>query len=431
MAERTLRPNRARNYRALHEGKLSVNSSSSESSVDMCPSSPCNDVLEFFNNTNIDNVAGPKSKATSSLTVDEDVDSLEDHTPLSDLLRKEVSLELKLKQAEASSRISRLESRLRDLDNCRSSSSKTAAVPRRKTSSSSAIKSSSRYHKHSANSTSVLPAAHSPIIEKSSIATQASKVLHSLTRKVDILSSSSCTDATNSTSSGSDSSSDESLQLRKHRGNPKSGRVAKAHEIVIKTLPWPHTYLKYSHVNNNVKFDSLDLPLLVAGELEIAKCSSATSKEKSGRADLLQSVMYSSKLFTWSNCIEFFGAVLAFIERGGDWSDTLSIQSIQQNTLLVRKSSRSPSSGTGTPSTTGGAGDSQPRTWFCRPFQSGECSLPDGHEQPYRGTSITVHHICAHCYTVRKVQLKHSEANCHLVGSSSTHSSSTDHYTDA
>ena len=245
------------------------------------------------------------------------------------------------------------------------------------------------------------------------MAAQAVKSLDTMTKHA--LSDFSARDHSSSSSSSRDSSPVSSCHS-KRRGKPKSSRVAKSHDIVIKTLQWPHTFLKYSHMSLNVDFNMLDLPLLVAGELEIAKSHSATSKENLGRAELLQSLMYSSKIYTWSNCLDYFGAVLAFIERGGEWTDNLTLNTIQQNTLLQRESSRANPSGTGTPFSTGGVAHSQHQTWYCRAFQSGDCSLPDGHDQLMRGKQIKMHHICAFCLTNKKIMATHSEIHCNAGG---------------
>jgi hypothetical protein len=114
----------------------------------------------------------------------------------------------------------------------------------------------------------------------------------------------------------------------------KSGRVAKNSDIVNVCLLWPHTSLKFSYAAKDIKFDDLDLPLLVAGELEIQTNPIVSQHEKMCRMTLLQSVMYFSKRYVWTNCLEYFGAVLAHVERGGPFNDSEALAIIQQNTLI-------------------------------------------------------------------------------------------------
>jgi hypothetical protein len=229
---------------------------------------------------------------------------------------------------------------------------------------------------------------------------------------------SSDSDSTNS----SVSSLDDSHRHKLRSGKNKSGRVAKTHDSVVTPLNWPHTFLRYGHSGKDTAFENLDMPLLVAGELEIIKCSSTNKVEKAGRAELLQSLMYNSKVYTWANCLEYFGAILSFIEKGGTWANTVAFANIQQNTLINKKLSRSSPSGSGTPNPT--AGVKSPQTWFCRLFQSNECSLPEGHEQEFRGKTHKAFHICSFCYQTRRLKFKHSERDCSAAkqsGNSKSH----------
>jgi hypothetical protein len=173
-------------------------------------------------------------------------------------------------------------------------------------------------------------------------------------------------------SEGTDSSAHSSTSSRigKRQRKLKSGRAAKQVDIVQRVLEWPHTFLKYAYGTKDVKFDALDLPLLVAGELEIACRSNASISDKKARAGLLQAVMYHSKLFIWANCLEFFGSVLNHIEQGGTWQDFNIFSEIQNNTLMTKKASRVPGSSGGTPPlvslSSGSSGSSAAayRPWF-------------------------------------------------------------------
>ena len=213
-----------------------------------------------------------------------------------------------------------------------------------------------------------------------------------------------------------------SNRLGKRHKKLKSGRAAKQVDLVKRVLEWPHTYLKYAHGTKDLKFDALDLPLLVAGELEIACRSNASSSDKKARACLLQALMYHSKLYTWSNCLDYFGAVLNYIEQGGTWQDFNVFAEMQNNTLLTKKSSRMPGSSGGTsPSAYVPAASSAAafRPWFCRDFQSGECTLSDGHDQLIRGKTVKVYHICSYCSLFRKSTQKHPENQCNFKSASS------------
>jgi hypothetical protein len=214
----------------------------------------------------------------------------------------------------------------------------------------------------------------------------------------------------------------------------RSGRVAKNCDIVLLSLLWPHTSLKFSYASRDIKFEELDIALLVAGELEIQSNPSIDQSEKLHRLNLLQSIMYFSKRFVWSNCLDYFGAILAHVERGGLFSDSEALAVIQQNTLnSVKKnwpishSNPSPSPSTNTyPSQHILAPQpvaTQTHPWFCKPFQNGSCQLAEPHDQMYHGNPIKVSHICAYCSLYRKIVSKHPEKDCpHAVKKPSSES---------
>jgi hypothetical protein len=203
----------------------------------------------------------------------------------------------------------------------------------------------------------------------------------------------------------------------------RSGRVAKNCDIVLLSLLWPHTSLKFSYASRDIKFEELDIALLVAGELEIQANPSIQPSEKLHRLNLLQSIMYFSKRYVWSNCLDYFGAILAHVERGGLFSDSEALAVIQQNTLNSVKKPLPISSSTPSPSTNTityptqhmpvpQPAATQSRPWFCKPFQNGSCQLAEPHDQIYHGSSIRVMHICAFCSLYRKTVAKHPEKDC-------------------
>ena len=185
----------------------------------------------------------------------------------------------------------------------------------------------------------------------------------------------------------------------------RSGRVAKNCDVVVLSLFWPHTSLKFSYASRDIRFEDLDTALLVAGELEIQNNPSVDPLEKAHRLALLQSIMYFSKRYSWNNCLDYFGAILAHVERGGSFGDSEALAVIQLNTLNMVKKPWPLTQATqlSVPSNTyalshyvpsAPTNQAQPRTWFCQTYQQGLCSLLDPHEQLYHGQPKVVSRIC-------------------------------------
>ena len=404
MASRKLRAHTRRDYKLLHEGLSDKEiSSHSDSSAHSEPESQGDTLPEFFH---AHSGLSPRSRRAHdaprqvSDSSDDDIVSLHN---------KEASIDGQIARLQAKDRIQAKEAKLAILQGA------SSRAPKHSSSSRSKSRLPSNKTRPALASAAAVTLQHLRRHKVAKAATSSLKKL-SLGMASDTDDSSSDPDSSNDSDSSIDESDVFSHRAKRRLGKVKSGRVAKTHDIVVTPLNWPHTFLRYGHAGKDTVFENLDMPLLVAGELEILKSPSTNKVEKAGRAELLQSLMYNSKIYTWANCLEYFGAILSFIEKGGAWSNSVAFANIQQNTLIHKKLSRSLPSGTGTLTQT--AGVKSPQTWYCRSYQSNECSLPEGHEQDFRGKTHKASHICSFCYQTRKLKLKHSERDCSAAKSS-------------
>ncbi len=99
----------------------------------------------------------------------------------------------------------------------------------------------------------------------------------------------------------------------KQNMSKKSGLFTKMHDIVRKTVIWPHLKLgvRYSTVRN-LDFEHLDLRLLVVGELEVIKSNDICDDERWSRLDILTDLMCAAGFYEWSAVKRLHG----YFDRG-------------------------------------------------------------------------------------------------------------------
>lgn len=102
----------------------------------------------------------------------------------------------------------------------------------------------------------------------------------------------------------------------------KSGICRKSSDKVKHRQNYPHSQLRYEFVSQHVSFESLDLNLFVAGELETISNTQIKSIEHRGRIALLKRIMYLNTSHDFKSLKSYYAAVLREIELGEkDWSD--------------------------------------------------------------------------------------------------------------
>ncbi|KAH3807430.1 hypothetical protein DPMN_135771 [Dreissena polymorpha] len=128
-------------------------------------------------------------------------------------------------------------------------------------------------------------------------------------------------ESVHSESDGDSSSNSEISQISSKRSvkaikSKKSGIAITANDKVKHSQRYPHTYLRYEFVSKNMTFESLDLNLFRAGELEIISDSKTKSTERNGRLELLKRIMYLSMTYEFEGLKCYYAAVLREIELG-------------------------------------------------------------------------------------------------------------------
>ena len=180
-------------------------------------------------------------------------------------------------------------------------------------------------------------------------------------------------------------------------------------------LKWPHENLG-SRYNNfgrtEVKYRSLDVRLLSAGEINICSMSDVSDKERKARLNLLGDVLFNSAFYQWHAILRFHAAVLGEIECGNmQWGD--DYHRLEQQMLMPYPLSKSKNekqgerSGRGKGSSYSGKNSGDDRVVFCADYQKKTCSYNDTHQGWFFGNKVTLHHICSSCLKVANQKVRH------------------------
>ena len=214
---------------------------------------------------------------------------------------------------------------------------------------------------------------------------------------------------TYSDSESSSSSSNSSKKRKSKKYKQKSGISAKSSDHVKFRQKYPHAYLRYEHVNSRVTFDSMEMNLFVAGELEIISQSSIKRKEREARIELLKRLMYLSSSYDFNTIKSLYAAILREIELGHKkWGDDFhyvetnifarssvkkSVPSNKKNGLKFKEDSIS-----------------EDRIWFCPLYQKNKClHKSKSHLMVVKGKQRLAQHICATCWMKDKTKSEHPE----------------------
>ena len=130
-------------------------------------------------------------------------------------------------------------------------------------------------------------------------------------------------------------------------------------------------------------------------------------------------MLFLAGYYDWKGLLDLYAAVINQIELGvKDWGSDFS-----EERDLVLQGIRSQQIKEGAQGTYSGVRRSAPRgtssnrimdshegkAWFCRAYQSGQCSRQDPHTSWVAGRQVIVQHICAKCYIADKKKLPHPD----------------------
>jgi hypothetical protein len=206
---------------------------------------------------------------------------------------------------------------------------------------------------------------------------------------------------------------------------PVSGRVSKIDNNIQRQLTWPHSVLDPKFTSNSITYDSLDFPLLVAGEIAICLDREKTSQEEADfRLKLVKELCYSVRVSHWNTTKNFHSAALLDIERGTKYSEyslaelttsSLTAQAqLQANQLSSRQNSENQWAGSN--NFRNKQRKRQPNRdrpkgshLFCRLYNQGTCPFSTDHMGELDGETVLLEHICASCYIAVKEANRHSE----------------------
>ena len=188
----------------------------------------------------------------------------------------------------------------------------------------------------------------------------------------------------------------------------KSGLYQKSADSVLFPQLWPHTALQYEYVSESVEFMSLDIKMLVAGEIEIVLGTRTPSAEKAGRLKLLRKLMYFANIYEWSALLRFYAAWVRKIEVGlSTWSDDPS----EIETPMLARYTLNKNKGINMQVKSSSSRNSE-QVWWCPDYNKQQCSAGSSvHQKFIKNQSRTVKHICSSCLKIDKKQLEHPQTS--------------------
>jgi hypothetical protein len=190
--------------------------------------------------------------------------------------------------------------------------------------------------------------------------------------------------------------------------NTKLGFNGMSFDHVTNPQMWPHSALQGDYVATGLKFSDLDFRLFCAGELEIITNPEIPSMDRLGRAQLLKQVTYLHVHHGWDILKKVYIAIMGKIERQHikweNW-DRWLFQEIQWNLATRAFDPRQKSVRTG--NTKG----SREEIYWCKSYQTDECTLKDPHTMQFGNRQVTAVHICATCWGKAKVKGYHRKSD--------------------
>ena len=215
-----------------------------------------------------------------------------------------------------------------------------------------------------------------------------------------------------SSDSSSSSSSDKKKKKKKKDIKEKSGIRAKASDTVRFPQKYLQAYLKYEFTSSNLSFQSLEMNLFCAGELEIIGNAKIKEVERSGRINLLKKIMYLNTSYDFKTLKSYYAACLNEIEIGHKtWK--VDFQHIESAILSkhVPKQSLFPKKQQFKTKEDSGNKKSEEKMWFCALYNRNKCPQKSSHTETKFGRLRFAHHVCATCWQKDGKKLEHPECS--------------------
>ena len=134
--------------------------------------------------------------------------------------------------------------------------------------------------------------------------------------------------------------------------------------------------------------------------------SKLSASDKQARLEQLKRAVYQTGSYSFDLVLDLHAAKLRAIELGRkSWDSDFS--NLEQQMLLGAKGRGKQTAG----GSLGGGASKEPRVFYCRDFQSGQCNKADNvHYTIFKGRKVLAHHVCARCL-LRKRDLKQHPEN--------------------
>ena len=223
---------------------------------------------------------------------------------------------------------------------------------------------------------------------------------------------------TTDSSEFSESSSDSGASSRRCRRKGQKSGIHETNKMYVKKRQkFPQAALRPEFLarKSSPTFEELQLPLFVAGELEIILHKLETilqkgsaSKEVIARLHMLRKTAYRADYLDWTVLRSTHEAILRNIENGFAAWDS-NFEAVEKQVLERSTSYKfSPTTG-GTKYAEDKTRNKKERKWYCGAFNKGECEFTGAkHRQELLGKERTVHHICSSCMAEDSREASHS-----------------------
>ena len=223
---------------------------------------------------------------------------------------------------------------------------------------------------------------------------------------------------TTDSSEFSESSSDSGASSHRRRRNGQKSGIHETNKMYVKKRQkFPQAALRPEFLarKSSPTFEELQLPLFVAGEMEIIlhKLEAILQKGRAGkeviaRLHMLRKTAYRADYLDWPVLRSTHEAILRNIENGFAGWDS-NFEAVEKQVLERSTSYKfSPTTG-GNKNAEDKARTKKERKWYCGAFNKGECEFTGAkHRQELLGKERTVHHICSSCMTEDSREASHS-----------------------
>ena len=183
----------------------------------------------------------------------------------------------------------------------------------------------------------------------------------------------------------------------------RSGSVLTATDKIVKTIDWPHLYVRrmVGGKRKGVLYADLKVEEFVYGFLVMISASK-NKMDITSMLLLLQNLMQDAMEFSWANARAFYDIVGQDVEQGlMKWTDEQAIyqkrMTYARTIFPVRKEQQPTQKAPLTPA--------PPGTKCCTPYQRHTCEQDRDHH-PYV-------HACAYCHKTKAVICRHPEDDCY------------------